>query len=72
MGSIELGAESVLAEVNEAPEAHGLTQEQANAIAALPPEQIESAIRESADDWFWEAYNSVRRSAIARLAKQIG
>lgn len=65
---IVLGADSVRAELAEASEAHGLTPAQTRRIQALPSAQIDEAIRAAADDDFWDAYDSVRRDAIASLA----
>ena len=65
---IVLGAESVRAEIHEAPESHGLSEAQASLIAAFADDEIDQEIRAAADDRFWEAYDSVRRDAIARLA----
>lgn len=68
---IVLGAESVRAEVHEAPESHGLSEAQASLIAAFADDEIDQEIRAAADDHFWTAYGSVRRDAIARLAEDL-
>ena len=64
---ISLGAESVRAELQEAPEAHGLDAAEAAALQALNDDDINAAVQESAGDAFWEQYDAVRRRAIARL-----
>lgn len=68
---IALDAESLRAELREAPEAHGLDPEQAAEIAALPDGQINSWIHELAarDDAFWALYDGLRRRTIAHLAE---
>lgn len=65
---IVLSAESVRAELAEAPDAHDLTPAQIERIAALLDADIDAAIHAVVDDFFWDAYDSVRRDAIARLA----
>jgi hypothetical protein len=68
---IALDAESLRAELREAPEAHGLDPEQAAEIAALPDGQINRWIHELAarDDAFWALYDGLRRRTIAHLAE---
>jgi len=66
---IILGAESVRAELDEAPDAHDLTKAQAERIAALSDEEIDRAVHAATDDVFWEIYDCVRRDAIAELAR---
>lgn len=65
---IILGAESLRAELHEAPEAHGLTHTQADRILALGDDELNGAIRSAVDDDFWAAFNSVRRDAISQLS----
>jgi hypothetical protein len=64
---ISLGAESVRAELQQAPEAHNLDTAKAGALQALSDSDINAAVRENADDAFWEQYDAVRRRAIASL-----
>lgn len=66
---IVLGAESVRAELAEAPDAHDLTPAQVERIMAFSDDRIDEAVRAVTDDWFWEAYDTVRREAITRLAR---
>lgn len=66
---ITLGAESVRAELSEAPDAHDLTPAQVERILALSDDQIDAAIHDAADDHFFDALYAVRRDAIAQLAK---
>lgn len=66
---IVLGAESLRAELDEAPDVHDLTPAQAERIAARwTDEEIDAAIRAEADDDFWAQYDAVRARAISRLA----
>ncbi|MFI9629270.1 hypothetical protein [Streptomyces sp. NPDC052042] len=69
---IHIDAESVRAELEDAPESHDLTRVNAELIANLDDDEINRAIRESADDNFWAAYDELRRNAIARLARNLG
>lgn len=66
---IVLGAESVRAELadDEAPDAHDLTEKQAEFLARLTDEEIDRAVNAEADDYFWAAYDDVRSRAIASL-----
>jgi hypothetical protein len=66
---IILGAESLRAEIHEAPDVHGLTPAQVARIEALGDEQIDAAIHSAVDDDFWAQYDDVRARAIARLAR---
>ncbi|WP_314191964.1 hypothetical protein [uncultured Arthrobacter sp.] len=68
---VSLEAESVRAELQEAPGAHSLNAEQADRISALSDEEINAAVRASTDDAFWEQYDAVRGRAIARLIRQL-
>lgn len=67
---IILGAESVRAELAEAPGSHDLTEKQAEFIQQLPDDEIDRAIQDVADDHFWDAYDSVRRDAITRIVDE--
>lgn len=66
---IILGADAVRSELTEAPEAHDLTRAQAERVKALTDDEINTAIHSALDDYFYDAYDSVRRNAIAALAK---
>lgn len=66
---ITLGAASVRSELHEAPDSHDLTTAQAEHLEALSDDEIDDAVQSAADDYFWDAYYSVRRDAIARLAR---
>lgn len=68
---IVLGAESLRAEVHEAPHAHRLTEEQVAAIISLSDEEIDRVISAEVDDDFWAAYDEARSSAIMTLAEHI-
>lgn len=70
---IQLNAESVRAELWEAPDAHDIdTAETLDRITSLSDDAINAAIEASANDHFWEQYDAVRRSAISRLKEQLG
>lgn len=70
--SISLDAESVRAELEEAPESHGFTAHSAELIAKADDEDILAAINIEVDDEFWSQYDDVRRRAITRLADSLG
>lgn len=67
-----LDAESVRAELEEAPEAHGFTTQSAELISRADDEEILAAINMEVDDEFWSQYDDVRRRAITRLAESLG
>lgn len=69
---IVLDAESVRAELEEAPEAHGFTAQNAELVSKVDDEQILAAINIEVDDEFWSQYDDVRRRAITRLAESLG
>ncbi len=69
---IHIDADSVRAELDESPESHGLSAQDAELIADLDDEQINAAIRSSADDHFWAAYDGLRGDAISQLAHELG
>lgn len=70
--AIVLDAESVRAELEEAPEAHGFTAQSAEIVSRVDDEQILAAINIEVDDEFWSQYDDVRRRAITRLAESLG
>lgn len=69
---ITLGADSVRAELREAPDSHDLTEAQAQQIAGLSDNEIHNALHSCIDDHFWAAYDNVRREAIAQLVQRLG
>lgn len=68
---IRLDPESVRTEAYEAPDAHDLTPEQAEAFDDFTDEEIASAINNEVDDDFWAAYDDVRARVISRLTEGI-
>lgn len=65
---INLDAESVRADLAEAPAEHALSTHEAAAICALPDDRVNAALREVVNDNFWVQHDQVRRRAIASLA----
>lgn len=69
---IHLDAESLRAELNDAPEAHDLDPADAELIANLDDDQINQAIDQEINDEFWAQYDNARRRAIFNLAEKLG
>lgn len=69
---INIDADSVRSELEEAPEAHNLSLSEAEFIQRLSDEEINRAITDEADDHFWAQHDAIRRRAIATLARDIG
>lgn len=70
LGGISLDADSIRCEVDEAPDAHDLSEAQAEYISDLDDQTLNQALVSAADDTFWSAYDELRRNAIAALARQ--
>lgn len=66
---IKIDAEYVLAEVREAADIHGLTEQQVEAIEKLDDDTIMQVMDIYMDDEFWDALDTVRCRTISRLAR---
>lgn len=71
LGPWSVSAEAVRQELQEAADLHDLSDEQAASIAALSDAVIHDAIQCSVTDYHWEAFDDLRRTAIARLAQEL-
>lgn len=63
-----VGADSVRAEVEEAPGVHGLEAEVAAAIVAMDDKELNDAVHAAVNDYHWSAHDDLRGTAIAALA----
>lgn len=70
LGPWAVSAEAVREELQEAADLHDLDAAQAARIAALSDAVIHEVIQNSVRDWHWEAFDDLRRTAIARLAQE--